>query len=298
MWFEIFMGKDAINYGDWPFGLEDLELIGDHKFVVGIPYDSPPQFRRLVFAAAKTYYLRKRLKLYGSSWKGLDIKAERETALIHQVTASIKTVTRRALKSVFQVQNKPDHLGLFVSEAALLCLQNTFRAGIFAIHNGFHFEASSLSRMILEQLAWIYVVHKLNDGELFKVKPTHCITNLKQVFPDAGRLYSELSNVAHISPKTIIRYIEEGEGDIGIRPASTEHAASDVFIMLWLADVYAILTEIVYEKLLTSFVYTKLAKNAGRLPKKSRPTQKLLTKFKKPLASLASHGKKKNQDRA
>src|SRR5512138_2389034 len=102
MWFEIFMGKDAINYGDWPFGLEDLELIGDHKFVVGIPYDSAPEFRRLVFAAAKTYYLRKRsvdhtLKLYGSSWTGLDNKAERGIALIHQVTASIKAVTRSAL---------------------------------------------------------------------------------------------------------------------------------------------------------------------------------------------------------
>jgi len=38
-----------------PFDLEDLQLIGDNVFAVGVPISMPEDFKVRVFAAAKSY---------------------------------------------------------------------------------------------------------------------------------------------------------------------------------------------------------------------------------------------------
>lgn len=41
---------------DYPYELEDLELLGDHLFVVGVPYSIDPEFKRNVIGAAKSFF--------------------------------------------------------------------------------------------------------------------------------------------------------------------------------------------------------------------------------------------------
>jgi hypothetical protein len=187
--FEAFHSRDdgAFDYGDWPYGIEDLVLLSDHRFVIGLPYNSPAELRRYVFAAAKAYYLDNKsidwvLKRYSATWGSFGQPSTR-SQFVRKITGDIKTHTRNILKPVRVASGKPDHIGMFASWAALVRLQTTFRTAIFAIHNGFHFEASSLSRMILEQIAWVYSIYKINDESLFKVEPPSCIRKLKTCSP-------------------------------------------------------------------------------------------------------------------
>jgi hypothetical protein len=176
------------------------------------------------------------LKRYGDEWENLEYTSA-ESLLARKITEDVKTYTRNALKQVTAAPNMPDVLGMFASWAALTRLQTTFRTAIFAIHNGFHFEAASLSRMILEQLSWAYSIYKINDESLFKIEPQKCITKLKPLFPNAGKLYGQLSEKAHISPETTLQYVQSEDGQISIKLSDSTESTLNALILLMLADM-------------------------------------------------------------
>lgn len=148
--------------------------------------------------------------------------------------------------------------------------------------------------MILEQIAWVYSIHMLNDDSLFKVKPTKCISKLKPLFPKAGDLYGQLSEIAHISPENTLQYIQNEKGQLNILLTSYSESEFDALKLLFLADMYVVVAEIIFADLLKSFTYTKRAKDTGRAPKKSRPTQLLINYYYKVITSRSARRAKKD----
>lgn len=237
-----------------PYSLEDMELIGDQHFSIGVPRALSNDFKRRVLAAGKSYFAGTNsvdymLKRYGGIW---DFDAARDPTLdiLMEATATAKRQVSVALTRAMEIENKPDQPSLFACSAALYRLQNTFWASMMCIHSFMHFEAAALLRIILEQLAWMYRIRSLPESaDFFKVSPRKCITHLKELFPYAGALYGQLSGVSHIEPKETRRYILVEDSGLAIQLSDRDLSRNDAFQLLILTDMYAVLSEWLYADL-------------------------------------------------
>jgi hypothetical protein len=267
-----------------PYGMEDLEIIGDHMFALGVPSHMPPMFKKYVFAAAKAYHLGNRidyvLKTYGDDWD-FSNTPDKEGKLVLNIITKIKEHISSAIRFVRSITNKPDKPQLFAAGAALFRLQSTFQAVMITIRQGLHFESAGLERLILEQLAWIYTIHNLNidRDEFFKIQPSKCITGFKQIFPYAGELYGLLSESGHIMPHTILRYITMENGDLTVHIASSKYAKYDAYHLLLLCDMYVVLSELIYADLLKKFRHISRKSKREFHPKDNRPMIKILSRY-------------------
>jgi hypothetical protein len=272
------------EFDDSPFGIEDVDLLGDPQFRVGVARQAPLEFRKRVFAAAKSYtlgfssvdYVYKR---YSEYWGELSSDSWRPSALI-SIASSIKSHVRSALERVRAIPDKPDHPGLFTAGVALYRLQFTFRAAILTTHNAFHYESAALTRMILEQLAWIIRIHRVSDDAFYGIRPSACISELKTIYPLAGKLYGLLSKRAHIDPRTLGEYLSVEDGEIIAFKHYPFFLTEDAYLLLLVADVYVSTTEIVYEELLDSFLHTRRQNGFPRLPDPSRPIMSVINHYR------------------
>lgn len=269
------MFAPELDYGDAPMGIEDVQLIGNWAFRIGVERNAPAEFKKRVVAAAVSYnlgyagvdYL---LKLYGDGWIVPD--PGKDTAgLIYQMTSSVKTSVRAASERVRLISAELDHNGRFLARAALLRLQLTFRASVLTIHNGFHYESAALTRIILEQLAWINTIHLLPDQSALSVKPTKCLAELKKMHPHVGRLYGVLCTLTHMDPETLGDYVNKVDSSLVKPDQLPELLAVDALRLLLVGDVYVCLTEIVFAEDLGSFIHTCRNEKESRLPSPDRP---------------------------
>ena len=190
---------------------ENIEFIGDGRMLIGVPFDAPEDFKKLVWAASECY-------VWGN--KSVDYHYKKYSA---SYSFSRPKVTQRRLfkilsLSMHEVDKVHDELtngverktcsGLFAAEAALTRLKSTFQSASFLLLQGHLYEASALMRLVLEQLGWAYSVYEMEGDEFFGVNPTKSITHLKDVIPHAGRFYSRLSNYAHLHPDLQSQYLD------------------------------------------------------------------------------------------
>jgi hypothetical protein len=281
-----FMSKllDDKDFLGIPYGIEDLEIIGDTMFAVGVPSYSPPEFKKYVFAAAKAYYAGNRidyiLKNYGDKWD-FSSKLDKDSKLVLAIISVIKEQISSALRFVRSIDNKPDKPPLFAAGAALFRLQSTFRAVMITIRQGLHFESAAMERLILEQLAWIYSIHNLDDSkdDFFKIQPSKCVTGFKQVFPYVGKFYGLLSESGHITPNMTFRYIVVEDGGLTVYVTSSKYAKYDAFNLLLLCDMYIVLSELIYADLLKKFRHLSRNSKGELRPKPNRPMVKILKRY-------------------
>jgi hypothetical protein len=131
-----------------------------------------------------------------------------ETASARKLLRAVRYEVDRVIRELCNGDPRPDRLGLFASEAALVRLKTSFRSTAHVLRERYTFEAAVLSRLILEQIAWAYAVHSLTGKAVFRVIPTKVIGQLKEVFPQAGQLYGMLSTYAHIDPEITNQYLD------------------------------------------------------------------------------------------
>jgi hypothetical protein len=270
-----------VDFGDLPHGIEDVHIIMRGSFSVASSYDCPRdrqhQLRAVVLAEA-----------FGED--SVDAVHEEfvipyedqipelpaELQPIVAGTRAAKEFVRSAIGRVLAIKDKPDHPGLFGAGAALLRLPMTFRLATLAVRNGFHFETAILARMIVEQLAWAVSVHQHSGDAMFAIEPQKCISRLKEYFPDAGRLYGSLSEGGHLVPQRTLRYIEfANTTEPTIHLVSLSFGLEDTALLLQLADMYAVVTEVVYSELLVDLKH--VVRIDGRIsPRADRPGVQLL----------------------
>jgi len=276
---------------DLPYSFDDLDLIGDFSFVIGVPYNFDDNFKRNVFAAAKTSTLRNKsidyvLKRYGHFW---NFKKDEDTKQIFSALSEVKSIIISALEYLMSIDGKPDIPSLFAAGAALVRLQNTFQASVLTIKCGLQFETAALERIILEQLAWIFYIYNF-EGDFFKIPPTKCLTHFKKIYSNVGELYGLLSKYAHISPETTLDYIKYNGKDLIIHLTDPQNIKVMTYILVYLADMFCVVGEIIYSNLLKNYKYIKRNEDNRFIPKESRPTNRILEKYAK-LLLKKSNGK-------
>jgi len=274
------------------YDLEDFVQFGDHKIVIAVPPDSSTQLKRNLLAAAKAYFMGLRsidyvLKKYGPYWD-LEIELSRNQEVLRDMLRDVINQIRQTREWMDKIEDKPDKVGLFAAGAALIRLETSFKGAKALIKRGYNFEALGICRLILEQIAWAYSVHELEDEMVFEINPTKSIAELKKLLPNVGRVYGLLSDEAHILPRLTPRYIRFKEPCPQVVLATTEEGARSAFILLQLADIFGIVVEYIYRELAPAFSHIVKDRNGKYRVNGSRPLSQIISHYKSELSSLES----------
>ena len=282
------MESDFSDFGDLPNGIEDLDLVAHGGgFTVAASFDAPEKALRDLkavalahqFGLASVDYTR---RTFVDPYSHLAPPLHPTRAVAVEITGVANELVRDVIARTLKIGHKPDHPGMFASGAAMVRLPTTFRLATLVVRQGFHFECAVLCRMILEQLAWSVAVRPLTDETIFSFEPHRCIGALKRIFPRAGSLYGQLSEAAHIVPRRTLRYIEFNRGDLrgpSVTLMSFDFAEVDACVVLLLADMYAVVCEVIYYDILPKHAHAERGADGTWRPLAGRPGAELLNRY-------------------
>jgi hypothetical protein len=232
--------------------LAHIHFIGDDDFLFAVPLDTPEELRARMFAAWKSFgkgllSIDEVLENNRASWQ-FDREDRTELQVfVDDIVLACREHAYLALNSWASPDTHFKTMGQFAAGAALMRLHSSFTTLALLARFGFGFEAASVSRLILEQIAWVYAVRNHVDRSLLGVSPTHSITGLRTLIPWAGHLYGTLSDYAHIDPELGNEYVSR-RGDLSIvllrRPQFWSPRLAWVYALL--SDMYVILTEVIF----------------------------------------------------
>lgn len=152
---------------------------------------------------------------------------------------------------------KPDIPSLFVSSVAFFRLKNSFLGALACIRLGLFLESIIIQRTILEQIAWMYQVYDYQD-DFFKLNPTRSISYLKNVIPEAGKMYKGLSDFLHVNPDLTKMFVNLDEEKGGyLTTFSKDYLDLSIKYILILVDWYCIIGELVYKDYIANFHHIK-----------------------------------------
>lgn len=265
--------------------LEDYDTIGDHQLTVGIPIDTPFELRLYIMAAIKAYFVGLRsmdyvLKKYGHIWSDKLQASENNEEELREVIALV----RKNLDDIvakLKAMDKLDHVGLIVARGAMVRLHNTFRSLLILIRKGLYYEALAMARLILEQIAWAYAIHNLDEQKILKTSPSKTISILKNFYPFAGQLYGFLSEHAHISPNTVGQYLTIREAESSILFQSSVQIKVAGYVSLILLDIYASSFEYIFNRFIDDLQFIISNRNGELVVNEERSFKiKVLNKYK------------------
>ena len=217
------------------FVFDGYQCFGHFKREFAVPFDTDAELIKMLAAASVAYGRYSSIDyVYRKYLKDIDL-SKKESSTVQHVRHSLnvsKCITNSVLAKRKDLNDLPDHFGLFASGVALMKLEASFSVARFLISKGFIFESSSIIRMILEQIAWCYSVSDIKDNYLYKVSPRKCITKLKELIPQAGIMYGFLSERAHIEPSQIHRLVSFEKGESYVIYSSINNIVLECYFLL------------------------------------------------------------------
>ncbi|MCU1028637.1 hypothetical protein [Stenotrophomonas maltophilia] len=245
------MSSDGGEYFRLSGRFEDTEFIGNTILVLGVPFDAPDEFKRRVWSAALSYVDGNRsMDYYFKRYGHLAVFPQPDPSRVRLSTVFQKCrieVDRVAAQLANGVEREA-HLGLFAAESALMRLKPSFEYASFLLMQGATYESAAILRLCLEQVAWAYDIHEIDDRTIFDKNPTRSISKLKNVESRVGRLYSHLSDYTHIQPRLQREYIDFSGEYAAVRFRDFEAALEMSNTYIEVVDVYVAVTEYVSRK--------------------------------------------------
>lgn len=114
----------------------------------------------------------------------------------------------------FQPPRKDAPLGVFAFDLTMVRARSALELLLVLARQGFLIEACLVARGVLEQLAYAVHVHdKLDDKDVFDVKPQALIKGMTGVCSSAGKAYGFLSKLSHYDPKMHYHFIGDEAGE-------------------------------------------------------------------------------------
>lgn len=231
--------------------LDDYDILSTRMMSVAVPHTTTESFRKLIWAAMATYVFGNSsvdhvMRRYAYLWdrrEGRSFEDDRRVLALRETVSIVKEIA----DALDRVSVKT--LGPICAKSALARLEATFKAAYGLVRRKYIFEVDALTRLILEQIAWAFVVFSKSDDAVFSWKPTKCIDPFKAEYPECGRLYRKLSESAHIDPSIARTYVElHQEGNSVIRRSMMDSFDSGLMIVQ-LAPVYAALAQRLFSPL-------------------------------------------------
>lgn len=232
--------------------LESGELLSMFPYGCIVPTKTPERVKKAFLAGAFAEQAGRRsldhlLKTEGDQWP-VGERMGKEGRYTRAILSRALRAIHGRIRWWTDVTDKNTPLGQFAAGAALLRLKIAFQVASFLIRFGCTYEAAAILRVSLEQIAWAHAVHSLGDDEerVFGTKSTSSVTSLKQLIPEVGRLYGLLSRLTHIDEQWHKSFVEPVHDDLVITHRTHELRPELALLLLELADLYCVVTEIVY----------------------------------------------------
>ncbi len=269
------------------FIFEGYDLIGDTAFSFAIPKGTPLPLRRRLMAASKSYFMQYAsidyvMKRYGKYW--FEDESEDEGHALIPATLSQVAILFDDLRAKHDsLQDLPDHFGLFVAGGALKRLLVSFKMAAFALQHGLYIECNCIMKLMLEQIAWAYAVHQIEDDKLLGVNPTRTISLFKRRIPTAGLLYGILNKTAHLDPKLAVHQLYSfGDNESYIKLTDEPNTLKSLLHLIAVVDMFGVVLETIYRTYFPRLDY--IARRSQAL-KKNRPAVLLYKRIKETVAS-------------
>jgi hypothetical protein len=221
--------------------LDDYDILAMPMISAAVPHKTTESFRKMIWATMLTYAWGNTsvdhvLKRYAHLWEKRKHQSfQRDPRIL---------ALREMVGVVDQVANKLDEVeltggaGRICARAALSRLEASFKAAYGLIRKEYVFETDAVVRLVLEQLAWSYVASGVDDSDVLELKPSKCIAPFKNIFPDCGVLYGELSEWAHIDPSIAKNYLSFHEAGTPVVRRSSYNSFESGAHLMALAPVY------------------------------------------------------------
>lgn len=285
---KLFAGTDSLR---WLY--KGFEILGTPSLYLAAPKHLSSTDRKRIVGAIVACTLDLKSVDYTIRRYGRSLTTRAKADRVHDFTDRILKIADKDLDLAFSQRAKlsglPNRVGLVASGAAIIRLQSSFLTASFLIRTGHNFEAAAVMKLILEQLAWAYVVHEWSDESVFSCLPSKCISKLKELMPWVGEFYGVLNEESHIKPNLMGRFLHETEkgGKVSVRSHDFSPLAG--FMYLCLADAYCVVLEVVYSQYLPGSRHTKLSSAKRVIPKTNRPLARKIEKIKKQLVDANRH---------
>lgn len=234
-----------------PYALFELDLIGDPLFTIGVPATAPGEFKRMVFAAAKTYVMGNSsvdymLRQYGHLWDFGVGPVDEFKSLYLEICRFVTNSVDEEIQRFTALRKLEDHIGLFAAGTAFLRLQTSFLSACLLLRQHYWLELSCILKLMLEQIAWSYAIRHSEPQTLFATSPTKAVTAFRNFYPTAGQLYGVLNEMSHISPRRTIDYLDFSQEEPQVYLASAQQSARNAYFLLLLVDMYIATSEFIF----------------------------------------------------
>ena len=190
--------------------------------------------------------------------EGYGAELEHEKAQIRPVERLVKDEVLRVKNKYVNIKHDNVILGHHLSHTALIRMESSFSSIIVLLRMGYYFELYAIMRMIYEQLSWVYAVHGSDDIKECRIEPQKSIGKLKELYPSAGKTYGFLSEISHIVPKAIGKYVHHEGENVMVTVSFQKEMAEVRYVMATFAHLYCALWEITHKEWGEDFQYIEV----------------------------------------
>jgi hypothetical protein len=200
---------------------------------------SPPEFRRRIVAAAVSYQLQLSsidyaLKRYVAS----DLYEDEDSTLGDTVSDYLHVSVTRLINELRNLHTKSPTFGIFGAEITLYRLPHSLDTARMLSNRGLLLEVLPILRLCLEMMAWAKVAFHLRDeNAIVALKAQACISDLKNIYSTAGRIYGYLSTFSHWGHIIHGQFLDFGPEEVGVLTASVRYRAMALALCLVILDV-------------------------------------------------------------
>lgn len=188
----------------------------------------------------------------GDAHAGVASAAEEEADVLLDAYELVVHSMRAARARLAPQEAEPPTVGEFSASIGLERLVTSFKSAHLLYRLGHCTDADAVSRVILEQAAWAYKVGSLGSfRDVEQVQPQRAMTNLRQLYPDAGRLYGFLSDRVH-QDVAVHQEMFSREGDRNVIGAAKQCVPHACGVLVRLCDIYLAVWEATQARHLTS----------------------------------------------
>lgn len=207
---------------------------------VGMPRNSPAEFKRRVLAGMVSYGMQLRSIDYALKRYVEPDLYEKEDALVGNAVSDYLRRSSRVLASELKKLHTQEELplGVLGAELTLYKIPDVLDTARMMSNRGLLLEVLPLLRLSLEMAAWAHTAFYIADEQrVFDLKAQSCLSSLKGTYKTVGRLYGFLSQFSHWGHAIHGQFMHIGEENVSIIRASVRYRAMSLALCLVLLDV-------------------------------------------------------------
>lgn len=263
--------------------LSDFKIVWVDNIPFFVPKDMDVLEEKYLIASQLTLMFNQKsvdnvLKRYMSDFEEnrSGITSTLEEKVIEETLALSKQVYSNLHKKLSNINFEEGTVSTIACSALFFRLAATFRSIHYCIKFYHYFEGFALIRLVLEQLAYAYTASQVYSGK-FKtfLSPTKSLGILKNLMPNAGRLYNILSKKAHIDKSEIHNYIKIENEQHFVLMHDISYALEASAYLLLLLDFMNCTFEFCFKNYRIHFENTYLDRNKAVFLKEDREYKSL-----------------------